>query len=116
MSQDQAIVLAFKVVEVASVVTIAVFVACYTWWTKARCWTSPIGQTIIFKDVALILVLVPSLLSIFLHFNRLTSYVAAWFDVGSFALVPVIMVWRIFVWRKIHKTDGGNTAGAKGAP
>ena len=103
MTQDAVILLAFKVVEVASVVTIATFVACYTWWTRARCWTNPIGQTIVYKDIAIVLVLVPSLLSIFVNFNRLTSHIAAWFDICSFALVPVIMCWRIVAWRRIHK-------------
>jgi hypothetical protein len=111
VTQDQVILLAFKVVEVASVVTIALFVACYTWWTRGKCWTNPIGQTIVIKDIALVLVLVPSLLSIFVNFNRLTSHIAAWFDVTFFAAVPVIMVWRVIAWRGIHKSgkreDGG---------
>ncbi len=116
MSQDQAILLAFKVVEVASVVTIATFVACYTWWTKGKCWRNPIGQTIVAKDVALILVLIPSLLSIFLSFNRLTSHIAAWFDVASFAAVPVIMVWRVIAWRKIHQAGKLPQNGNDGTP
>ena len=102
MNQDQAILLAFKVVEVASVVTIAAFIACYSRW--AKWWANPIGRTIVYKDIALILVLIPSILSIFIDFNRLTSHIAAWFDVGSFALVPAIMIWRVFVFRKIHRT------------
>jgi hypothetical protein len=101
MTQDQVIILAFKVVEVASIVTIAAFVAYYS--RVANWWDNPIGRTIVCKDIALILVLIPSLLSIFFHFSRLTSYIAAWFDVASFALVPVIMCWRIAVWRKIHR-------------
>ena len=115
MTQDAAILLAFKVVEVASVVTIAAFVTCYTWWTRAKCWTNPIGQTIVIKDLALLLVLIPSILSIFFQFNRLTSHIAAWFDVGSFALVPVIMCWRIVVWRNIHRAGklNGNGDGSR---
>lgn len=101
MSQDQVIVLAFKVVEVASVVTIAAFIAYYSY--AAAWWKNPIGRTIVAKDIALILVLVPSILSIFFQFNRLTSHIAAWFDMGSFAMVPVIMCWRVIVFRKIHR-------------
>ena len=101
MSQDEAILLAFKVVEVASVVTIAVFIGCYTRW--AAWFRNPIGRTIVLKDIALILVLIPSILSIFINFSRFTSHIAAWFDVGSFALVPIIMCWRIAVFRKIHR-------------
>ena len=100
MSQDQAIILAFKVVEVASVVTIAAFIGCYSRW--AKWWTNPIGRTIVYKDIALVLVLIPSILSIFMDFNRLTSHIAAWFDVAAFALVPAIMIWRVIVFRKIH--------------
>ena len=108
MTQDAAIILAFKVVEVASVVAIAAFVACYSRWAAwAR---NPIGRTIVYKDLALILVLVPSILSIFWHWNRLTSHIAAWFDVGAFALVPILMCWRIVVFRKIH--EAGKQAAA----
>lgn len=114
MNQDQAILLAFKVVEIASVVTITAFIACYSRW--AAWWSNPIGRTIVYKDISLILVLLPSILSIFLSFNRLTSHIAAWFDVGAFALVPVIMIWRVFVFRKIHKAgqlpQNGNNGGS----
>lgn len=118
MTQAQWIILAFKVVEVASVVTIAAFIGVYTRY--AKWWRNPIGRTIVIKDVALILVLIPSILSIFFQFNRLTSHIAAWFDVCAFGAIPVIMVLRIFVFRKIHQTkrlamdssneqgDGGN--------
>ena len=107
MTQDQWITLCFKVIEVASVAAIAVFVAYYT--RVAKWWSNPIGRTIVVKDIALILVLIPSILSIFFSFNRLTSHIAAWFDIGSFALVPVIMVWRTIVWHRIHRegTRGG---------
>ena len=101
MTQDNAILLAFKVVEVASVVTILAFIGYYS--RAAKWWKNAIGRTIVCKDIALILVLVPSILSIFWHWNRLTSHIAAWFDVGAFAMVPVIMIWRIFVFRKIHE-------------
>ena len=101
MTQDQFIILGFKIADVASVVTIVAFVAYYT--RVARWWRNPVGRTIVAKDLALILVLLPSVLSMFLHFNRLTSYVAAWFDVTSFALVPVIMAWRIVVWHRLDR-------------
>ena len=112
MNQDQWIILAFKVVEVASVVTIVAFIACYSRW--APWWRHPIGRTIVLKDISLILVLLPSILSIFLKFNWLTSHIAAWFDVCAFALVPVIMVWRVFVFRKIHRAGAGKLGGGQG--
>lgn len=109
MTQDAAIILAFKVVEVASVVTIAVFVVCYSRW--ANWFRNPIGRTIVLKDIALILVLLPSILSIFFQFNRLTSHIAAWFDVGSLALVPAVMVWRTLVFWKIHQAGKAGKQG-----
>jgi hypothetical protein len=101
VSQDRAIVLAFKVVEIASVVAIAAFIAYYS--RAAKWWTNAIGRTIVYEGIAIILVLIPSILSIFWHWNRLTSHIAAWLDVGSFALVPVVMVWRTLVFWRIHK-------------
>jgi hypothetical protein len=109
MSQDQWITLCFKVIEVSALVTITGFVACYSWW--ARWYRDPVGRTIVLKDIALALVLIPSILSIFFSFNRLTSHIAAWFDVGSFALVPVIMVWRVVVFRRIHRDGMAPRAG-----
>jgi hypothetical protein len=109
VTQDTAIILCFKVVEVASVVTIAAFIACYSRW--ASWFRNPIGRTIVIKDIALILILIPSILSIFFQFNRLTSHIAAWFDIAAFGLVPVVMAWRTLVFWKIHKAgkreDGG---------
>jgi hypothetical protein len=120
VTQDQAIILGFKITEAASLVTIAAFVAYYS--KLVRWYRNPVGRTIVLKDLALILVLLPSVLSIFFHFNRLTSYVAEWFDIGSFALVPVIMIWRIVVWRRLDRLglllrDGdGRQGGSDGAP
>lgn len=107
MTQEPVITWCFKGVEIASVVTIAAFITCYSRW--AKWYQNPIGRTIVFKDIALILVLIPSILSIFFRFNRLTSNIAAWYDIGSFALVPVIMVWRIGVFYRIHKNGSGRT-------
>ena len=107
MTQDQWIILAFKVVEIASLIAIAAFVAYYS--SVAPWWKNAIGRTIVSKDVALILVLIPSILSIFFSFNRLTSHIAAWFDVGSLGLIPVIMIWRIAVWHGIHKNGDHET-------
>lgn len=121
MTQMQWIILCFKVIDVAALVTIAAFVAYYT--KLAPWYRNVIGRTIVLKDIALILVLIPSVLSLFMHFGRTTSLVVGWYDVTSFAMVPVIMVWRIAVWHKIHKAgmlhrddgsdDGNRTEGGK---
>ena len=109
MTQDDAIILCFKVVEVAGLVAIAAFIGCYSLW--ARWWANPIGRTIVVKDLLLIIVFIPSLLSLFLDFNRLTSHIAAWIDVAMIGLISPVMAWRIIVFRRIHKDgkreDGG---------
>ncbi len=106
VTQDDVILLCFKVVEVASVVTIVAFVACYSAW--APWWREAIGRTIVIKDLLLLAAFIPSILSIFLHFNRLTSHIAAWVDVAVIGLIAPVMCWRILVFRKIHR-DGKKT-------
>jgi predicted KAP-like P-loop ATPase len=104
VGQDQAIILSFKIVEISAVIAILIFTTCYTRW--ARWYKNPVGRTIVFEGIAIILVLIPSILSIFVNLNRLTSRIAAWYAIGSFALVPVLMLWRTFVFWKIHRTSG----------
>jgi hypothetical protein len=103
VTQDQAIILCFKIVEVASVATIVSFVACYTLW--APWYRNAIGRTIVIKDLLLIVVFIPSILSIFLHYNRLTSHIAAWLDVAMIGLISPVMIWRTYIFWKIHR-DG----------
>ena len=101
MTQDQDIILCFKVAEVCGIVTIAAFVLCYSRW--APWWRNAIGRTIVIKDLLLIVAFIPSLLSLFLQFNRLTSHLAAWLDVAMISLISPVMLWRIWVFRKIHE-------------
>lgn len=106
MTQDQAIILAFKAAEVSGIVTIAVFVACYSLW--AKWWANPIGRTIVVKDLLLVAAFVPSLLSLFLNFNRLTSHIAAWTDIAMIGLISPVMAWRTWVFWRIHKAGRGD--------
>lgn len=92
--------LAFKVAEVSGIVTISAFIACYSRW--ARWWANAIGRTIVIKDFLLIVAFIPSLLSLFLNFNRLTSHIAAWIDIAMIGLISPVMIWRVLVFRKIH--------------
>lgn len=101
MSQDQAIILLLKVVLVCGAVSVALFVAEYTW--RAAWWKNPIGWALVVKDILLILCLLPSILSLFLQFNRLTSHIAAWIDVGLFGLMTPVMLWRIAVFERVHR-------------
>lgn len=112
MSQDQWIILALRVVVVAAFVSLVAWIVVYT--RLAPWWKNPIGQTLVVKTTLIALLLVPSALSLFFHFNRLTSHLAAWIDVGLIGLITPVMWWRIHVWRSFHK-NGGN-GGADGAP
>ena len=101
MTQDQWIILLLRIVLIADVVAIAAFIAIY--WRLAPWYKNPIGRTIVIKDILLLLVLIPSVLSLFFSFNRLTSHVAAWLDIAMLALLAPTMVWRCAVWLKIHR-------------
>lgn len=105
MSQDSWLILLLKIVLIAGEVSIVGFIAQYT--RLAPWWRSPVGRTIVIKDALLALVLLPTILSLFLSFNRLTSHIAAWVDVGLFALVAVVMGWRSWIWERIHRHGGG---------
>ena len=101
MSQEALILLCLKVTLVAGVLSVLAFVADYT--RLAPWWKDEIGRTLVVKDILLILMLVPTILSLFFSFSRLTSYVAAWTDVSMFALLTPVMWWRILVWQRVHR-------------
>lgn len=109
MTQDQVIILLLKIVLVADVLSIAAFIAVYQ--RLAPWWKNPIGRTIVIKDILLLMVLLPSVLSLFLQFNRLTSHIAAWLDIGLFALLAPVMVWRCAVWIKIYRQKEAKSEG-----
>lgn len=99
----QLLLLLFKVVIIADLVTIVAFIWDYTRLTRWEAWRDEIGRTILWKDVLLGAALTPSILSLFFRFSRLTSEVAAWVDVALFAGIAGAMVWRIFVFERFHR-------------
>lgn len=115
MTQDQVQLLLFKVVLVAGITSIAVFVADYHRMTRGGVWRNEIGKTIVIKDILLIACMTPSVLSLFFHLSRLTSRVAGWTDIVLFGLLPVVMTWRVKVWRRVHNGKAGK-ADAPGPP
>ena len=106
MTQDQWIILGFKTAELGGLAAILLFVGCYTRW--APWWRDAIGRTIVVKDLLLILLFTPSILSMFFQFNRLTSRVAAWSDVAMLGLITPVMLWRTLVFRKEHRRNREN--------
>lgn len=101
MTQDQWIVLALKVVVVSAFMSLVAWIAIYT--RLAAWWRNPVGRTLVAKTALIALLLVPSALSLFFQFNRLTSHVAAWVDVGLIGLITPVMIWRSAVWIRLHR-------------
>lgn len=101
MTQDQVIVLLLKIVLIADVLSIVAFIV--TYGRLAPFWRNPIGRTIVIKDALLVLVLLPSILSLFFQFNRLSSHIAAWLDIALLGLLVPVMLWRCAVWIRIHQ-------------
>lgn len=101
MTQEQLIILFLRIVLISGVVSILLFVAQYT--RLAPWWRQPVGRTIVVKDLLLVLLFIPTILSLFFSLNRLTSHLAAWLDVALIGLVTPVMVWRTWVWEKIHR-------------
>lgn len=112
MTQDQWLVLAFKIVTLTSFFSLLGWVAIYT--SLAKWWRNDIGRTLVVKTSLIALVLVPTILSLFFHFNRLTSHLAGWFDVVMLGLVAPVMWWRSAVFLRLGKSGkvGGLPAGA----
>lgn len=103
MTQADWIVLALKIVCVAGFVSLATWVVQYSRYTAA--WRNPIGRTLMVKTSLIALLLIPTTLSLFFHFSRLTSYAAGWIDVVLIGAITPVMTWRMLVWRKIHRQE-----------
>ena len=100
MSQAQWIILVYKITLSAGVVLGIGFIVQYSRFARWR--SNPVGRAVVEFDALVVLALIPSLLSLFLKFNRLTSMVAAWFDAGIFALIAVSLLRRIILWQRLH--------------
>lgn len=105
MTQDQWIVLLFRIVLVAGFVSLSAWIADYT--RMAPWWDNPIGRTLVTKTALIAALLIPTSLSLFLNLNRLSSHIVAWVDIALIGLVTPVMLWRIVVFRKIHGHGGG---------
>ena len=105
---QQLLLLAYKITTITVVVSTLCFIGVYT--KLAPWWRSPIGRTIVWKDIALVMAFLPVVFSLFLKFNRLTSQIAAWIDVSDFAAITLIMIVRCQVWIRTHKLQPDVTA------
>lgn len=106
MTQDQAIILALKIVLIGGFVSLLAWIADYS--RMAPWWDNPIGRTLVTKTALIAALLVPTTLSLFFNLNRLTSHLVAWVDVVLIGMVTPVMLWRIIVFRKIHRGGVGH--------
>lgn len=95
----------FKAVIVASQVATLGFVLVYT--SVAKWWANVIGRTIVLLDVSLFFALLPVTLTIFFHLSRLESQLGGAMDLAAFTAIPVIMLWRIYVWLRLRRVGKG---------
>ena len=101
MTQDQLLILLFRILLIACSVSAALFIAVYSF--LASWWRDPIGRTIVILDALIGAAFVPSILSLFFNFNRLTSHIAAWFDAADFTAITFMLLHRSWLWTRLHK-------------
>lgn len=99
------ILLLFRIVIIADLVAILAFISVYT--RLAPWWRNPIGRTLVIKDILLVLILIPSVLSLFFQLNRFDSRITGWVDIALLGLLAPVMLWRSAVWMKIHRQKQG---------
>lgn len=109
MTQQQWIILAFRVVLISGFLSLAAWVVVYTGLTGWANWKNPIGQSLVIKTCLVALLLIPTTLSLFFHFSRLTSETAAWLDVAFIGLITPVMWWRTAVWLRIYRQPVSET-------
>jgi hypothetical protein len=95
--------LLFKVVLVSGFASIAAWVGLYTWLTRWGCWRNPIGRALLFAKSLLALALAAAALPAFVPLTPFWQQVAGWADVTLLGLITPAMIYRIFVWWRLHR-------------
>lgn len=113
MTQASWIILALKVACVTGVLSLTGWVVQYHLYTHGKWRKNPIGRTLVTKTLLIAALLVPTALSLFFHFNRLTSYAAGWIDAVLIFLITPVMLWRMAVWHRLHKEGRDGTGGGE---
>lgn len=76
------------------------FIVLYT--ILAPWWRSPLGRNLVAFDAALSLTLLPSVVHHTFGVNSALSPAFAWFTVGAFAAVPLVIVWRAWILLRVQ--------------
>jgi hypothetical protein len=101
MTQDDWIILAFKIADLAGFASLTAWIIQYS--LHGKWWRNDVGRTLVAKTALIAALLVPAALSLFFHLNRLNSHIVAWVDVCLLGLVTPVMIWRMVVFRKIYR-------------
>lgn len=105
MTQEQWIIFLFRIACVSIELTVIAFIVIYT--LLAPWWRNVLGRSIVTIDALLGMAFIPSVLSLFFDFNRLTSRIAAWADIVVFFAIAGVMLWRCWIWIRIHRKKKG---------
>jgi len=76
------------------------FIVLYT--VLAKWWLSPLGRNLVAFDSALSLTLLPSVVHHTFGVSSALSPAFAWFNVGAFAAVPLVIVWRAWILLRVQ--------------
>lgn len=101
MTQDQLILVLYKIVLIAGEISVFGFVAVYTF--LAPWWKNPLGRTIVQLDLLVGAAIAVSIFSLFFNFSRLTSRAAAWIDMGIFVMITLTLLARIPLFIRLHR-------------
>lgn len=108
MNEASLVILLFKIAVCFATGTTLLFIAEYTKF--APWWKEPVGQTIVWKDIALLQAFGITIVSLFFGLSKQTSYIAGFVDAAIIFEIGCVMAWRCWVWYKIHrgKRKNGN--------
>lgn len=99
----QLIVLLLKVFLISGFVMLAGWVIQYTWLTGGRNLRNPVGQTLVIKSLLVAATFLVIALSAFFPWFSAHPLVTGWIDVGLIGGVTPTMLWRCWVWWRLHR-------------
>lgn len=102
LSSMQWLSLYAKVVEISAVAAGLLFVIQWTWYSPW--WRDIVGRTVIAEAAAVLLSIMPGLVESFFDLTSLEKEELRWFNVSAVALIPIIYIWRVYVWHRLPHT------------
>lgn len=112
MTQMALIILLLKIFLISGFISLAGWVALYSWLTRGAVWRSPIGQTLVIKSVLVAVTFLAIALPAFVPWLQSHPLVMGWTDLGLIGAVTPVMLARSWIWIKLYRAgdlprDGG---------